>query len=439
MPSPTAAAPSRTSAITPRQAVLLRPYPLRRSGDFVQALFRNAHNPDELAFAIGALSHYIGDTVGHAEAINLSVVIQFPGLAQKLGSSVNYAENKHAHVQTEFAFDINQISKHRLAPFTYLRHIGIEVPQHQLAAAFYETYGIPIESILCDHRPTVRTYRFGVRSFLPRFAYAENVLHGKHFPPDKPGPQLDLYLQHLAQLAVESGWDSYRKRPGIGTNLLTGLIVVIPKIGPAALLATKGPTTGTEERYIESINRSTAALHLVLQHLAATIAPQPPPPLSSRPERIGVPGERSSLLGVASAAEGSASPPLPQAPEAPSPASPSDPARSFPKISFPTATSTPVPRSSPEATRSPTGPMPVSSASSPAMGTSLYPPGLREDVLRYYADPSAPISTRRKPQEWTQVQTELQILTSMPSVPPTATPANIHPHQLPLQTDPVAN
>ena len=49
-----------------------------RSGDFVVNLFRNAGNADELAFAVGALSHYIGDSVGHAEAINLAVAVEFP-------------------------------------------------------------------------------------------------------------------------------------------------------------------------------------------------------------------------------------------------------------------------------------------------------------------------------------------------------------------------
>ncbi len=42
-----------------------------RSGDFVVALFRNAHNANELAFAVGALSHYIGDSYGHSLATNL--------------------------------------------------------------------------------------------------------------------------------------------------------------------------------------------------------------------------------------------------------------------------------------------------------------------------------------------------------------------------------
>src|SRR5713226_2480760 len=82
-----------------------------RSGDFVLALLRNAHTADELAFAIGSLSHYIGDTVGHSAAINLAVPVEFPKLEQKYGSTINYAQDPHAHVQTEFAFDINQLSK----------------------------------------------------------------------------------------------------------------------------------------------------------------------------------------------------------------------------------------------------------------------------------------------------------------------------------------
>ena len=44
-----------------------------RTGDFITNLFREAHNANELAFAIGALSHYIGDTVGHSEATNVAV------------------------------------------------------------------------------------------------------------------------------------------------------------------------------------------------------------------------------------------------------------------------------------------------------------------------------------------------------------------------------
>ncbi len=55
-----------------------------RSADFVQSLFRHARNADELAFAIGALSHYVGDTIGHADAVNPAVAAEFPKLAQEI-------------------------------------------------------------------------------------------------------------------------------------------------------------------------------------------------------------------------------------------------------------------------------------------------------------------------------------------------------------------
>src|ERR1700735_5151108 len=41
-----------------------------RSGDFIAWLFRNSRTIDEYAFAIGALSHYLGDSFGHSEVIN---------------------------------------------------------------------------------------------------------------------------------------------------------------------------------------------------------------------------------------------------------------------------------------------------------------------------------------------------------------------------------
>ena len=36
-----------------------------RTGDFVTNLIRESRDVNELAFALGALSHYVGDTIGH--------------------------------------------------------------------------------------------------------------------------------------------------------------------------------------------------------------------------------------------------------------------------------------------------------------------------------------------------------------------------------------
>src|ERR1700761_9241704 len=90
-----------------------------RTGDFVASLIRNSRNVDELAFALGALSHYVGDSIEHNDAVNPSTAIEFKSLEQKYGPVVTYDESPHAHIRTEFAFDINQLSKRRLAPSGY--------------------------------------------------------------------------------------------------------------------------------------------------------------------------------------------------------------------------------------------------------------------------------------------------------------------------------
>src|SRR5579862_2323482 len=53
-----------------------------RTGDFIAWLFRNAHNLNEYAFAVGALSHYLGDTIGHSQAVNPATALEFSALRQ---------------------------------------------------------------------------------------------------------------------------------------------------------------------------------------------------------------------------------------------------------------------------------------------------------------------------------------------------------------------
>ncbi len=75
-----------------------------RSGDFVRELLIESQDVNEYAFALGALSHYASDIAGHP-AVNQSVAIQHPKLRAKYGKSVRYAQDKTAHLKTEFGFD----------------------------------------------------------------------------------------------------------------------------------------------------------------------------------------------------------------------------------------------------------------------------------------------------------------------------------------------
>jgi hypothetical protein len=238
-----------------------------RTGDFVRALFRESKDANDVAFAIGALAHYLGDTMGHPEAVNLAVAKSFPKLAEKYGPNVNYAEGEHEHVRVEFAFDINDIAKHRLAPRHYLNHIGFAVPVPLVTRAFYDTYGLDLAKVLRQDRPNLRGYRYAVRTLIPQVAYAESLLHGKAMPPDAPSPALDEFNRQIAVLSAADHWDSYGSDQGFGTHLLAGFIWLLPKWGALSALRVKGPTPSAEQDYVESLLRVEVALRQKLAHV----------------------------------------------------------------------------------------------------------------------------------------------------------------------------
>src|ERR1700687_1849115 len=97
-----------------------------RSGDFVRELLLESQDVNEYAFALGALSHYASDIVGHP-AVNRAVAIQYPKLRAKFGESVRYAQGKTAHVKIEFGFDTVQVAKNRYASQQYHDFIGFQV------------------------------------------------------------------------------------------------------------------------------------------------------------------------------------------------------------------------------------------------------------------------------------------------------------------------
>ena len=88
----------------------------------------------------------------------------------------------------------------------------------------------------------VGAYRFAVRAFIPRIAYALTLIHRHHEPPDSDTPEAQALHAEVAAMARENDWDKYRRHAGIGTWTLAGLIFILPKVGPLKLVDVKGPT-----------------------------------------------------------------------------------------------------------------------------------------------------------------------------------------------------
>lgn len=355
-----------------------------RSGDFVINLFRDARNADELAFAIGALSHYIGDTYGHALATNLAVPVEFHRLRRKYGRVVSYEEGERQHVRTEFAFDIDEIAHHRVAPIHYLRHIGLGVSTRQLYLAFYQTYGL-------SHRfegtrrqeINARGYRFAVRAFIPRIAYAITLLHRRHEPPDADTPEAIELHNEIARVEATDGWAAYRHRAGIGTWSLAVLICIVPKIGPLQLLAVKGPTPKTEAEYAHSVAISEYQFRRVLWRFT--------PPARRSASKFGD-FSKSQVDDI--------------------PTDPRDPQHPLLNRDLDTGllvrpggyrlTDQTYARLLHALTRQPQVPI---------------PPGIKNDIERFYSNADAPNTTKRKAKEWAQVQKDLVVLRAIPTSP----------------------
>lgn len=324
-----------------------------RSGDFVNALLRNASTLDEFAFAIGALSHYVGDNIGHSQAINPATSEDFPKLEKKFGPSVSYDESPHGHIRTEFGFDIGQLSKRNFAPPAYMESIGFRVPSLLVQRAFMDTYGFDVRAILGKARPALRSYRSSVRHFIPRFAEAEVVLHGREFLPDAVGPDYQLFSSRLEQAVYERHWSKRYENPGFVPHLLAILIRILPKIGPISDLAIKIPDKRTEDWYIRSVNH---AVDRYLQLLAE---------LKADPKRELALENRD--LDTGDSVRPGAYPRTDQTY-----------AKLLKRV-----------------------------ASKPSTAIS---PALRDNILSFYSDPNAPNTTKKDKKAWRRVQSEIEIL-----------------------------
>jgi hypothetical protein len=240
-----------------------------RSGDFIAWLFRNSGTIDEYAFAIGALSHYMGDSIGHSEVINPATAVEFPKLRRKFGPAVTYDESPHGHIRTEFAFDVEELTNAAFAPPAYLRFIGFKVPRKFLEQAFMNTYGFDVHDVLGRAHPALQSYRTSVRSIIPAFAEAEVVLHRHQFPPHPDDEAYREFAERVARTNYERRWKHTYHGPGVRVHLLAVLVLIVPKIGSASDLAIKIPNPTTEEWYLRGVNETVDAFHTILQKIAA--------------------------------------------------------------------------------------------------------------------------------------------------------------------------
>ena len=224
-----------------------------RSGDFVRELLLESQDVNEYAFALGALSHYASDIAGHP-AVNQAVAIEYPKLRKKFGKSVRYAQDKTAHLKTEFGFDTVQVAKNRYASQRYHDFIGFEVSKSLLERVFPVVYGVELQDVLTHEDLAVGSYRFAVSRLIPQMTRVALQVHKKEFMRETPNFAKQKFLYRLSRSDYEKQWGKDYVKPGLGSRILAILLRFMPKIGPFKGLAFNNPTAKTEDLYIKSIN-----------------------------------------------------------------------------------------------------------------------------------------------------------------------------------------
>lgn len=224
-----------------------------RSGDFVVNLIQQSSDLNEYAFALGALSHYAADIMGHP-TINRVVTIEFPKLQKKYGERATYADNPKAHIRTEFGFDMVQVAKNRYTSDRYHDFIGFEVSKDVLNRAFLQTYGLQLEDVFGNTDLAIGTYRRAISLVIPEMTRVALLARKQAIVKDTPNFNKKKFLYYLSRKSYEKDWGTTYRKPGTGTRVLAFFLRLMPKVGPFSALAFKIPVQRTEDMYIKSVD-----------------------------------------------------------------------------------------------------------------------------------------------------------------------------------------
>jgi len=328
-----------------------------RSGDFVLAMLRDAKDLDECAFALGALAHYAADNDGHRLGTNRAVPVLYPNLKKKHGDFVTYEDDPLAHIKTEFGFDVLEVAKERYAPDSYHDFIGFQVAAPLLEQAFRETYGLDLRGVLADEDKVLGSYRRDVSNLIPRATRVAWSLKKDEIQNDVPGITRKKFLYNLSRASFEREWGKKYQGPSGWDRFLAFLYTLLPKFGPLRVLQLRTPTPETERMFQASFNATMDRYRNLLTEVG-----------EDRLQLLNYNFDVGEATG-------------------PGEYRMNDDAHSelLEKLA--------------------------------EKNFADMSPGLRAELLAFYADPNVPYATKRKPKEWSKVEANLQKLRNLPPEP----------------------
>jgi hypothetical protein len=239
-----------------------------RSGDFVDALLSESTDLNEYAFSLGALAHYVADIVGHP-VVNKAVAREFPKLGAKYGPIVTYEQDHKAHIRTEFGFDVVQVAKQRYTSDAYHDFIGFEVAKPVLERAFLKTYGISLSDVFGNLDLSIGSFRWSVSRAIPEMTRVALLTKRDELVKENPSLAKKKFLYNLKRSEYEREFGKQYQKPGLGARIMAVIFKIIPKIGPFKAIAFKMPNPDTETLYLKSVNTTVDQYRAELRDLKA--------------------------------------------------------------------------------------------------------------------------------------------------------------------------
>lgn len=224
-----------------------------RTGDFISALLNNAKTLDEYAFALGSLSHYAADDVGHKIGTNVGEALLYPRLARKFGKIVTYEEQPIYHLRTEFGFDVLEVARGNYAPAAYHDFIGFNVATDLLVHTFREIYGFDLGRLF-DIPTGVDGYRSALSGTIPtatRIAWAQRK---NEIVTNSPQMTRSRFVYIMSRSSYQREWGKQYDQPTLLDRFLAFLLKLIPPIGPLQDLKFHMPTPEVERIFMHSFD-----------------------------------------------------------------------------------------------------------------------------------------------------------------------------------------
>jgi hypothetical protein len=236
-----------------------------KTGQFVETMLREAQDVDELAFAIGALCHYVSDAEGHAIAVNRAVPLMYPKLRAKYGDSVPFDEAPKQHILVEFAFDVLLVANGGYKLQAYHDYIGFKVSKPLLERAFKETYGLEMKDLFLSEDLAIGTYRRAVASTIPNMTKVAWEHKHDEILKATPGVLRDQFVLSLPRTAYERDYGKDYRKPSVFARFVGVLYKILPKVGPFRPLSFKVPPAEAERFFLDSLTRTRARYAAALQ------------------------------------------------------------------------------------------------------------------------------------------------------------------------------